>query len=199
MPTDLRDALLLQYHWLSASGFTRPRQHHPHRAVVVDNAELVAHEDGAEGAAAPLAVPLGDVDGELVLYDDDAAREELAVIRADYVVGDDENINLYTRILGGAWTMREMGVAADAVSCYARAWCLPWCASYGWPTSSRYGFVRYGRDEAHQLAREWLRRAEYFYNLFVVAGYDEHFQYTVVHCTEYEENLDFIVFIIITA
>ena len=87
VPTDLRDALLLQYHWLSASDFTRPRQHHPHRAVVVDNAELVAHEDGAEGAAAPLAVPLADVDGELVLYDDDAAREELAVIRADLSCG----------------------------------------------------------------------------------------------------------------
>jgi len=87
----------------------------------------------------------------------------------------------YTRILGGAWTMRERGMAADAVSGFARAWVRRWCKLYAWPTSARFSLGRYGRASAHALCREWCHRSEFFYKLWSEAGEAEGFELSAAH------------------
>ena len=98
----------------------------------------------------------------LAVHDDDGARVELASVRAAWNWEDQYEVNFYTRVLGGAWAMRTVGVAAYCVSGFARAWVQDRCRAVALPTSAQFGFGRYGRADARQLCREWCRRSGYF-------------------------------------
>ena len=133
-------------------------------------------------------------EGELDVHDDDGAPHELAAVRDAWAWDMMDEMNFYTRVLGGAWTKREWGVAADCVSGFARSWVLEWCRTFRWPTSSRFGFARFGRAEAHQLCREWCRRSEYFYQVYIAAVLPDEFLYEQRHIDEYIEDEEWLVF-----
>lgn len=85
----------------------------------------------------------------------------------------------------------------DCVSGFARAWVKSWCSAYEWPPSARFSFAKYGRGPAHQLCREWCRRSEYFYQLWVWAEEDEEdFGYTEAQVLAYEEDMEWLDFMI---
>ena len=88
--------------------------------------------------------------------------------------------------------MRERGMAADAVSGFARAWVHRWCTLYAWPTSARFSFGRYGRASAHALCRERCRRSEFFYKLWSEAGETEGFEFSAAHGGEYHEDAEWL-------
>lgn len=55
-------------------------------------------------------------------------------------------------------------------------------------------FAKIGREQSCELAREYCRRGEYFYRLFVEAGGDD-FVYEQAHVEGYAEGLPFLSFI----
>ena len=77
---------------------------------------------------------------------------------------------------GGEWALANRGVAADSVGGFARAG-LPahWCAQYGRPRQQTFAFRRYGHAAAKAMAREFIRRATFFFLMWVHAEDPEHF------------------------
>ena len=126
---------------------------------------------------------------------DDDAREGLAAVRAAWTWEAQDEMNFYTRILGGAWTQSELGVVADCVSGFARAWVQDWCERYDMASSARFGFARYGRAGAHQLCREWCRRNEYFFRIYQAAEND-FFEFAQAHIDDYQEDMEWLDFMI---
>jgi hypothetical protein len=166
----MRDELLLRHPWLSAADFAGPSGRGRKRAkpsgASGDAAAAGDTSDDGEEPVGPAIGPAGaldvvgleemdDNDGDdpaLEVHDDHDARRELAEVRAEWSWEEQDEMNFYTRVLGGAWTKRELGVAADCVSGFARAWVQDWCTAFGWPSSARFGFARFGRADAHQRA-----------------------------------------------
>jgi hypothetical protein len=69
-------------------------------------------------------------------------------------------------VLGGQWTARHRGVAADALKGHARtAEAQSWCRRVGVPVSARFEISAYGQAAAATLARAWCSRMQHFYNL----------------------------------
>lgn len=64
---------------------------------------------------------------------------------------------------------------------------------YQWPHSKTFAFSLYGRPACHELAREYCRRAQFFFDLWVDAEV-EVFHYEQVHLDMYEETLEWVTF-----
>ena len=59
-----------------------------------------------------------------------AVAQELADIRAELQVFEDDDGYFTTRVLGGKWTAANRGVAADAIGAFARgAESATWCTA----------------------------------------------------------------------
>jgi hypothetical protein len=116
---------------------------------------------------------------------------DLHALRALWTEENQDEMNFYTRILGGDWLMETRGLAADRIGGYARTEAKPWCALYKWPKEKSAAFARHGMDESKCLIREWCRRSEFFFNLYVEAA-DTEFEYTAAHCASYPESVDFV-------
>ena len=142
-------------------------------------------EDGpaVPEAPKPLPPPLED--------DPPNPHEELAKIREECCW--DEGIAFYTRVDGGEWTMLHKGKAADQICGYARDAVKPWCILYEFPRQKSFAFGLYGRPAATELAREYCRRGDYFYSLYLNAEEDE-FAFTAAHVAAYPESPAFIDF-----
>lgn len=150
----------------------------------------VVAADGADDVPAADAAPqdvLAVREADPAPVDAEAAVDELLQIRGewDYDLGQAEEF-FFCRILGGAWTMANRGVAADAVAGYAKPGVAKdWCRSYGFPLQASFAFSRYGREGANQLAREYCRRGHFFLRLWLQHGAD--FQYRQEHLHAYQE------------
>lgn len=205
-----RDALLREFTWLTEEDLPGggPRRKRARPAEVPGDAEQDLSDDGdeadvhepvAEAAADDVDLgsdePLGEAAPELELKDDGDARLELAAVRAEWSWEQQDVMNFYTRVIGGAWMKREFGVAADSVSGFPRAWLLDWCNVYAWPVSARFSFTRFGRAAAHQLCREWCRRSEHFYRVWLEAEV-EGFEFTQAEVDDYTEDMEWLNFMI---
>ena len=84
--------------------------------------------------------------------------------------------------------MEHRGEAADGCSGFARGGAVQrWCRRHGIPRQAAFYFGKYGRDAACELAREFCRRGEYFYQLDLEAE-DDNFEYTDSHVSAYLEG-----------
>ena len=103
--------------------------------------------------------------------------------------------NFYVHICGGPSAKKRCGVAANAVAGYARHG-VPrqWAKVYRYPRQREYSFRKYGKENAHQLAREYCRRANYFYMKFFKKTVED-FEYTFDDITEYTETQEFVAFV----
>ena len=53
----------------------------------------------------------------------------------------------------------------------------------------------YGREGAHQLCREWCRRAEYFYQIWLETE-EAGFEFNQAHADGYEESVEWLDYMI---
>ena len=69
-------------------------------------------------------------------------------------------------VLGGEWTQRHRGVAADAIQGRARGQeAVQWCRLHGLPQSSRHSIREFTEERAAILARAWCSKMQHFINL----------------------------------
>jgi hypothetical protein len=136
--------------------------------------EKVAKPKGADTVAhyAPMHLNPEDMD-ELVIAE---LLEALAEKRAKWAFEDDDVVlNFYTWINGGAWTKKFIGKVADSVTAKGRAHTAAFCKLCKWPQTKTFTFTEYGEFESHQLAREWCRRRNWFFEKWLASGGTERF------------------------
>ena len=121
------------------------------------------------------------------------AMDHLMEIRMAYADEEDEPpIHFYSRIVGGRWTAEHVGVAADSSIAYARRHSYDWCRMYRWPRQKGFAFATYSERNAVELSKEWVRRGNYYKQLWDDAGSPLDFAYTDAHVEGYEESLVFL-------
>ena len=67
-----------------------------------------------------------------------------------------------------------------------------WCGWYSWPTKSAFYYSRYGREGAHYLASEFVRRSTFLFRRWLDSD-DDYFDYGANPFAEYEEDSEFLV------
>lgn len=132
---------------------------------------------------------------ELAMDDGDDVWHELGGERGAWAWEKQDEMDFYTRILGGKWLMEHKGKVSDQVCGYARKWTHAWCSKFKWPRQRGFAFGKFGREAAHMLCREWCCRAQHFWNLWVASD-DADFKYTQEDVDNYPEHLEFIDFLL---
>jgi hypothetical protein len=146
----------------------------------------------------PVLIPEVPDDGEV----EDASGDEALVdvgaalgdVRRDLAVEEEDVDTFYAvRVLGGRWTLENAGTVCDAVLGWARSG-LPkaWAEAYDFPLTKRFHFDRYGRRNARQLCREFVRRANFFCGMYAHHEDTEHFVYTNAMVNSYRESHEFL-------
>jgi len=205
VPAAAREGLLEEFPWLSEDDL--PGGCHPARKraraderprPAADAAGSESDEPGLlEEAQGEDAAPEEPAEEAPVADDAEGAVDELNAVRDECAWHEEDPLYFYTRVLAGRWTWstREKGHAADGCCGFARGGGpQAWCIAYEFPRQASFMFEKYGRDAACQLAREFCRRGEYYYQLYLEAG-DEDFEYTGEHVAGYEESLQWLDFI----
>lgn len=65
---------------------------------------------------------------------------------------------------------------------------------FKFPTQKSYSFSRYGREAANQLAREYCRRAHYFFSIWL-HGRQDSFEYSQAHIDAYDECSEWLAWL----
>ena len=142
---------------------------------------------------APQGMEVGEADAEMVVHEDPGpAPPALLELRREFWWEDQERMHFYTRFLGGWWTLAHRGVECERIAGLARAHAESWCDIYGFPKEKTFTFRVYGRDGSIKLAREFARRANYYYLLMVDSGLEYDFEYTQEIIDTYEYELDYL-------
>ena len=147
----------------------------------------------------------GDVDPDDSDWDElDIAAEvidvvgELSEIRAGIAALGDEDSYFFVMVRGGAWTAEKKGVAADACAGKARSG-LPktWCRFYNFPVMASASFKKYGREAAMELAREFCRRGQFYFRMWLLSEGFSHddFVYTRAQVNSYVPHADWVEFL----
>jgi hypothetical protein len=191
-----------EFPWLEAADFQAGRGSHPS-----SGRSRLGKSGVAPGAAHHEAGPAGGSDddgdgGESSHGDASDVHEpeevldadELRIIRDEWEFEEGRVMSLYTRVMGGEWTMKHKKVVIDGVMATSRASAKDWCHRFDWPRSRSYYFSKYTRLGAHMVAEEFCRRSEHFLNLYLADGAleDDDFVYTQGHLESYEADLEFI-------
>lgn len=181
------ELLLEQFPWLSksdvdpqTSGAKRSR-----RDVGQSSSQKVQPTEEASGgesdaSSASPASPFDDPASAAADAVDVSA--ELADLRALLAVPSDAEGRYYRfAIRGGNWTSSNVGVAADcAMGIFRDKQTGRWAETFHFPLSKSFKFNLYSRDAAIKLAREFLRRANYFAGLYFDST-DDNFVYAQHH------------------
>ena len=180
---DILELLKLEFPWMS---------HADIEAMVSETKP----NDGERGIGARGGPAAPDVLAERLPEDVAAAvAQELADIRAELLVFEDNDGYFTTRVLGGQWTAANRGVAADAIGAFARgAESATWCTACAWPRQRTFHFSRYSQQGARHLAEEICRRGNYFMNRWVEAGSPHPFCFKDV-AEAYPDNFEWIVWL----
>ena len=132
----------------------------------------------AAAAAGPHVLEDGDFEDEALL----ALREDLEAVRERWAFeGDDVGTHVYTHQAGGRWTQRFRGVVTDAAHYKARAHTSEFCETFQWPKFKAFLYTTHGQDGANELAREWCRKAHFFYTIWAESEGGEEFHDPAVH------------------
>ena len=148
-------------------------------------------EDDAEGSGA-IAGEVRRVDWEAV--EDEAfldVMDRLADRREEWAFEDDQ-LHFYIILPGGMWTEVHTGAVSDSAKCNARSHVKQWCKEFGWPQSKQFMFSAHGLDGANELAREWCRKGNFFFQEWRDSAGSEDFDLSAGCTVEYEENLGFV-------
>jgi hypothetical protein len=218
IPKDVKKRLMQEYPWLRDSDFRSMRGDVPLRpcdaaAVPDGSVEGGLHDPEDDPNVDPKDKLAPDVIDELVepyvadevdfaIEDepapDDEVDAELARIREDF----SEEMPIYTyfykKVLGGRWTSTHLGVVADACGGYPRRG-LPdnWCIEFKFPRSMRFNFAKYSDEGSDALAKEFCMRGDHFFRIWLEnVGGGVPFRYTADALNSYEDNLEFLDWLI---
>jgi len=197
---DVRARTMLEFGWLTDVDFgtvAKPRS--------VPNGASSSSRGGRERGGGPPAHGSGtardeasaiDREADEGLVDEAAVLMQLRELRDEAADLEETYMGFYTHILGGAWTAKHKQVCADAVVGRARGG-VPsrWCRLFQWPKQMAAYYSKYGQVEAHELAREWCRRAQWFYSLWLRSEQEADFIYRqedLQSCPERRHWLDFM-------
>ena len=114
-------------------------------------------------------------DNEVWLMSDDqieAAFSALAVARAEAANVGDDFADWRVSVLGGAWAAKHRGSAFDAfraAPCASSA-AEEWAAQYGMGNSARFYVSLYGAGRAHDMARAFAHKCQFFFDLWLSKG-----------------------------
>ena len=163
-PADVRQRYLDAHPWLDADDLAAlaetterrvcPRVgRHPRDAAV---AEGDAEPDGGDTESDHSSLHIGE---EVV----DVAAE-LAELRAGIRPSAGAYDWFCVQVRGGHWTAERFGVPADSIAGRARGGLAnTWCDMYGFQKGKYFKVSQYARDGGFELAREYCRRASFFF------------------------------------
>ena len=171
---DEQASLLALHPWLHAADFEARTSKRRRSAAAIR--AVVGRDAVEEDKAAPpeMAEEEEDAEPELAAEEDEGgvgAVEALALERDEWEwkEGDDHD-GFYVRILGGDWLLHNRGVHSNSVGGFARAWLHRWCDACGLRKQFVRTFALYGREGAHELAREFCRRHAWFYSEWLASS-----------------------------
>lgn len=169
---DILAVLQDEYPWLSLDDIKRYCLRMDEEEIHVPNVGARRSGSGGSGESASAqpagpSVPIADLAEAM------GARvvEELQERRAANEP-DDEQDHFYFQLRGGRWTYANTGLVADSAGCLGRSHVYDWCRHYRFPTQKTFALRRYGHDTATRLAKEYVRRGNYFYNMWMFYGSD---------------------------
>ncbi len=120
--------------------------------------------------------------------------EALQEKRDLHETADDKDQYFYVKLPGGLWTAANKGVPTDCAACLNRRMTEQWCKRYGFPRKKSFMFAMYGEACAVQLSREWVRRGNHFYSLWVAQGSSLEYVYSQHDLDSYSEELEWLDF-----
>ena len=192
--------ILEDYPWLDPDDFTSSRRSSKRRRTTGPGGPP-RDDGGGSGESEPGSDSESSKNDE-DLVDDGAEDEEpfdlpeeLHAVREALELDDSDAVDYFNmRILGGVWTFEHAGEVADAAMGYARGGlATAWAAAYNYPKSKRFHFGRYGRENARMLAKEYIRKGNYFCRMWVDSDDDaEAFVYTRAMVAGYVPSYEFI-------
>ena len=170
----------------------------------------------------PSASSLGDAPAEFFIDempldeehdpDDEAAPGEAVLVpmeefedeKAHAAIAANEFQGFKFAPLGGDWTAEHIGLAWDRYRAECRGQlATQWCRLYHWPQNQSWAKNFYGGpDNVRHLARQWARKASFFYKLWLADQCSTTFTYdqTLLDLyTEEEEYLDWALSLDITS
>ena len=160
--------LVAQYPWLAQ--LAQPSTTRSAASSTQTTAAMDTSDHPTEGTEAPSQ-------GDQSLLDE--AWADLYRARQELHQDDEaEPTDFRYTMLGGAWTMKNLGLAYDA--CSGRAAtdeAQRWCRQFGMNISSRYSVTMFGDRAATALARAWCHRMQFFFSLHKQRDGDD-FAYT---------------------
>ena len=195
------DALLLECPWLTPEDLGIVKRRKPRKHRKKEGGEKEPDPKDTSGSSSENEEELdksdgeGEPEGDIIEKDPALTDAELRIIRDD-VHGDriDDEQFFRLQVLGGRWTLENVGVVADSSICHARGKLVrDWCEAYRFPKQKTFSFNLYTRDGAVRLAKEVRRRANYFARIFFTLDPDEleDFEYTQDHIDKCGEDADF--------
>ena len=193
-PRDLRAELLAANPWMDEEDLAfvqlGPRSGRAVRRRLLPGAEVDSEEDEVDSEADSENSEL-DIAEEAI----DVAAD-LAELRAGTALEGAEEAFFYVQVRGGRWTAKNKGVVADSAMGRARGgMATSWCKVYDFPRMKVFSFSRHTPEGALEMAREYCRRAHYFFKFFMDCeeGWEE-FTYNQAHLDGYTWHLDWLNF-----
>ena len=163
---------------------------------------LIADSSGAGGAGSSGAGSSGtggdpggdaepdpgesDADPDEVELDPAEVADDLRDIRDRHAVPRVDDEAFFFKVLGGNWTRANKGAVADAAGGYCKhELAKMWCGVFDWPKQNAFYFSRYGEFECAMMAHEYVRRSNYYFNIwFHDSDGDFHYTDEQRHCPE---------------
>ena len=116
---------------------------------------------------------------------------ELEGMRAEWMREDDEEYDpFHLQLRGGYWTATHLGAASNCAGCFARNFAKVFCARFQWPKQRTFAYNKYTQEGSVILAREWMRRSNFFFNAWCESVGEETF--SEPSSLEVPENFEFI-------
>jgi hypothetical protein len=124
----------------------------------------------------------------------DGVVEELVEHRAGWVWKEDMIFDFGATQLGGRWCKVFKKIPFDgAVGMAQSADARKLCVRYAFPRQTGFAYSKWGEEAANQLAREYCRRRQHFYNCWRVRD-DNEFQWENYHIDAYAVGAEFTEF-----
>ena len=199
-PPEHWDTLVRLYPWLKKPGRAVSRRARPQRLPRHRKGDRIGEGSGASGSHGDSASE-SDGEPEEKLADElppeadvgEIARH-LAEHREEWRWDDIGIRDFYVHDPGGNWLTSHKGKVGDQAIAYARGGNpVKFCNYYGYPSRRGYALRLYGARGAHELAREFCRRGQFYYNIMFNSE-DEDFEFTPEQIDSYVDSREFLDF-----
>ena len=182
VPKDVRDALMLEFKWLTpedcgilSSGNTGPGTpfgKHGH-ATPKPSDHPGGYEDGGDPDDDDDDEPGGDHDdGETQdMHDVHDICDALRAHREAWAEESDRyGLDYYVRPISGAYVFKKDGVLSNGVACFPRSHVSLFERLFAVPATKTFAYLEHSEHGAHMLARAWASRLQFYYGIWVEHG-----------------------------